>query len=139
MTRNLSSIEVDEFLPHPPSAVWEALTRSDRLAQWLMPNDFACEVGHRFTLDTGDWGTTHCEVLEVEPERLLRYSWRNDPLDTEVIWRLVPEGKGTRLLLEHRGFDLDDPLQRYAHDGMSEGWRSEVIAALADHLATATR
>jgi uncharacterized protein YndB with AHSA1/START domain len=132
-----AAIEVDEFLPHPVDAVWEALTTSDRLAVWLMPNDFVLEVGRRFTLDTGSWGVTECEVLEVEPERLLRYSWRNGPLDTEVVWRLVPEGRGTRLLLEHRGFDLDQPLQRFAYDGMRRGWRSEVVAALRDHLAAA--
>lgn len=51
-------------------------------------------------------------VIAVEPERLLRYTWRNGPLDTVVTWRLVPEGKGTRVLLEHHGFDLSDPAQR---------------------------
>lgn len=130
-------IEVDEFLPHPPSEVWDALTNRDRLAAWLMPNDFEAEVGRRFSLDTGSWGITECEVLEVQPQRLLRYTWRNGPLDTEVMWRLVPEGRGTRLLLEHRGFDLDQPAQRSAHDGMGQGWRSEVLTALASHLAAA--
>lgn len=131
-----ATIEVDEFLGHPPDVVWHALTDSDRLAAWLMPNDFRPEVGHCFTLDTGRWGTTHCEVLEIEPERLLRFSWRNGPLDTEVTWRLAPEGRGTRLILEHRGFDLDHPLQRSAHEGMSDGWESEVVPSLAAHLAS---
>lgn len=127
-------IEADEFLPHPVSVVWEALTDSDRMAVWLMPNDFVLQVGHRFTLDTGNWGTTECEVLEVKPHQLLRYSWRNGALDTEVVWRLVPEGHGTRLLLEHRGFDLDHPIERTAYDGMHGGWRSEVLTALRRHL-----
>ena len=129
-----ATIEVDEYLPHPVSTVWKALTSSDRLAVWLMPNDFAPEVGRRFTLDTGNWGLTECEVLEVQPERLLRYSWRNGPLDTEVTFRLVPEGHGTRLLLEHRGFDLDHPVQRFAYEGMRRGWRSEVLAGLRAHV-----
>jgi uncharacterized protein YndB with AHSA1/START domain len=129
-----ATIKVDEFLPHPPHVVWEALTDPDRIAVWLMPNDFVAEVGHRFTLDTGPWGLTECEVLDIEPEQLPRYTWRNGPLDTEVIWRLVPEGRGTRLQLEHRGFDLDHPVQRSAFDGMRRGWRSHVLAALAAHL-----
>jgi uncharacterized protein YndB with AHSA1/START domain len=133
-----AAIEVDEFLPHPPATVWAALTTSDRLQVWLMPNDFVPEVGHRFTFDTGSWGITECEVLDIEAERLLRYSWRNGALDTEVVWRLVPEGTGTRLFLEHRGFDLDHPVQRFAYDGMRGGWRSGVLRALRDHLARET-
>jgi Uncharacterized conserved protein len=99
-----------------------------------MASDFRPEVGHHFTLDTGRWNLTHCVVTAVEPERLLRYTWRNGPLDTVVTWRLVPEGNGTRVLVEHHGFDLNDPAQRRAFDGMSGGWRSAVLAALARHL-----
>jgi uncharacterized protein YndB with AHSA1/START domain len=133
-----ASIEVDEFLPHAPDVVWDALTSSEKLARWLMPNDFAAVVGHRFQLDTGEWGTTHGVVLEVDAPRLLRYSWRNGPLDTEVTWRLVPEGHGTRLFLDHAGFELDHPVQRSAYDGMRGGWRSRVVPALAAHLAAAS-
>lgn len=135
MTSRLHTIEVDEFLPYPASRVWRALVDAKELAQWFMASDFRPEVGHHFTLDTGRWGTTHCVVTAVEPERLLRYTWRNGPLDTVVTWRLVPEGNGTRLLLEHHGFDLSDPAQRRAFDGMSGGWRSLVFASLAHHLA----
>lgn len=130
-----ATIEVDEFLAHPPDVVWQALIDRDRLAAWLMPNDFRPEIGHRFTFDTGRWGITHCEVLEMQPERLLRFSWRNGPLDTEVTWRLEPEGRGTRLMLEHRGFDPDHPMQRFAYESMSDGWGSQVVPSLADHLA----
>lgn len=129
-----AAIELDEFLPHPIEEVWDALVRRDRLGDWLMPNDFVPEVGRRFTFDTGRWGTTECQVLEVQQGRLLRYSWRNPPLDTEVVWRLVAEGSGTRLFLEHRGFDLGDVVQRQAFDGMSGGWRSGVLVALRRHL-----
>ena len=131
------TIEVDEWLAHPAQEVWEALVDPRRLAAWFMANDFVAEVGHRFTLDTGEWGATHCEVLAVEPGRLLRFSWRNGPLDTEVTWRLEPEGTGTRLFVEHRGFDPDAPVQRRAHDGMSQGWRTAVLAELRRHLDAA--
>jgi uncharacterized protein YndB with AHSA1/START domain len=135
--QDLATIEVDEFLPHPVSVVWEALTTSDRLKLWLMPNDFVPEVGHRFTFDTGTWGVTECEVLQIEHERLVRYSWRNGALDTEVIWRLVPDGTGTRVFLEHRGFDLAHPGQRFAYNGMRGGWRTNVLQALSVHLSNA--
>ena len=38
--------------PYPPERVWAALTSSEALAAWLMPNDFVPEVGHGFTLRT---------------------------------------------------------------------------------------
>lgn len=130
-----ATIEHDEFLPHPPARVWQALTDPDLIARWLMPNDFEPSVGHTFRFDTGQWGFTDCEVLAVEPERLLRYSWRNQSLDTTVTFRLAPEGSGTRVFVEHAGFDLDDPFQRTGYEGMGSGWRSEVLPSLASCVA----
>jgi uncharacterized protein YndB with AHSA1/START domain len=129
------TIHVDEFLGHPPARVWKALTDPVLLAKWLMPNDFRAVVGHRFTFLTdprpnvGFDGVVHCEVLAVEPERLLRISWRGGTLDTTVTWTLAPEGRGTRLFLEHDGFDPDDPTQQFSRRIMDGGWRSKVMAA----------
>jgi uncharacterized protein YndB with AHSA1/START domain len=129
------TIHVDEFLAHPPARVWKALTDPVLLAKWLMPNDFRAVVGHRFTFLTdprpnvGFDGVVHCEVLAVEPERLLRISWRGGTLDTTVTWTLAPEGRGTRLFLEHDGFDPDDPTQQFSRRIMDGGWRSKVMAA----------
>lgn len=130
------SIEVDEFLPHPATRVWEALTNPSELSRWFMSNDFLPEVGHAFTLDTGLWGPTDCTVLEIETRRLLRYSWQNGRLNTIVTWKLVPEGTGTRVLVKHQGFDLSDPTQRQAFEGMAGGWRSAVMRALSQHLGS---
>jgi uncharacterized protein YndB with AHSA1/START domain len=129
------TIHVDEFLAHPPARVWKALTDPVLLAKWLMPNDFRAVVGHRFTFLTdprpnvGFDGVVHCEVLAVEPERLLRISWRGGTLDTTVTWTLAPEGRGTRLFLDHDGFDPDDPTQQFSRRIMDGGWRSKVMAA----------
>jgi uncharacterized protein YndB with AHSA1/START domain len=129
-----TSIQVDQFLPHPPATVWRALTDPAMLARWWAAGDIAAEVGHRFHLDMGSWGQVPCAVLAVEPERRLVYTFNDNwTLD----WRLVPEGDGTRLLLEHRGFDLDDPRDRYAFDQMGPGWRDEVLPELVRLLDTA--
>lgn len=79
-------------------------------------------VGHRFTLDMGQWGKQACEVTEVEVHKVISYIFADGSLDTKVTWRLIPEGTGTRLLLEHEGFDLDSPMGRQAYDGMGDGW-----------------
>ena len=135
-----TSIHVDELLGHPPAVVWRALTEPDLLARWLMPNDFAPVAGHEFTFravplpDAGFDGVVRCRVLDVEPARLLRIRWRGGRLDTTVTWRLVPEGRGTRLLLDHEGFDPDDEIQRRALRGFGGGWRGHVVARLRELL-----
>ncbi|MBV1849312.1 SRPBCC family protein [Catellatospora tritici] len=115
-------IHCDQFLAHPPAKVWRALTEPELHARWWAAGDVRPVVGHRFTLDMGKWGQQPCEVLEVQPERLLRYSFAEGTLDNTITWRLVPEGTGTRLFLEQAGIDLDSPLGRSALEGMSRGW-----------------
>lgn len=122
MTTDPAVIRCDQFVAHPPEAVWKALTDPELHARWWAAGDVRPVVGHRFTLDMGPWGQQECEVLTVDPPRLLRYSFARGSLDTTVTWRLHPEGNGTRLFLEHAGFDLDSPLGRTALDGMGHGW-----------------
>ena len=119
-----ASIHQERHLAHPAAAVWRALTDPLLSARWLMPGDVSTHVGHSFTLETRGWGLTQCVVLAAEAERLFCFSWKNPPLDTVVTWTLTPEDGGTRLQLEHSGFDLDDPQQRMAFDGMGHGWGS---------------
>jgi uncharacterized protein YndB with AHSA1/START domain len=99
--------------------VWRALTEPELLSAWLMPNDIRPEVGARFTFqaDTeAGGGPIECEVLAVEPLRLLRYSWRGEDrnrdasdraLDSTVTFVLAetPDG-GTHLRLVHDGFPI---------------------------------
>ena len=115
-------IRCDQFLAHPPAAVWRALTDPRLHARWWAAGDVKPEVGHRFTLDMGKWGQQSCEVRTVEPERLLSYSFAEGALDTTITWRLEVEGTGTRLFLEHAGFDLDSPMGKAAFEGMGAGW-----------------
>ncbi|MCB9758794.1 MAG: SRPBCC domain-containing protein [Alphaproteobacteria bacterium] len=102
-------IRLSVTYPHPPARVWRALTTSQAIAAWLMPNDFVPEVGRAFTMRTepalGFDGVVHCEVLTLEPERSMSWSWRGGPIDTVVTFRLEPEGQGTRLYFEQTGFE----------------------------------
>ena len=124
------------FFPHPTEMVWEYLTRSELLEQWLMKNDFQPIVGHDFQFKTKpipslDFdGICHCKVLEIIPFEKLSYSWRGGPgtgeitLDTVVVWKLVPNDKGTALFLEHSGFGKQEHLNFYT--GMTDGWLKNV-------------
>lgn len=139
---DLTTVRVDQFLPHPPAKVWRALTEPELIAQWLMPGDFRLTVGHRYTMQavampgTGFSGTVQAEVLAYESEKMLRIGWQDAApadgigVDWTMTWTLHPEGRGTRLFLLHAGIDPDSPLQQRARTIMSGGWTSHVMPAL---------
>lgn len=122
MSATVASIRVSEILPHPLARVWRALTEPTESARWWAAGDVRAVVGHRFTLDMGAWGQQPCEVLAVQPLRLLSYAFAPDTLHTAITWRLDAEDGGTRLTLEHAGFDLDDAAGLRAYEGLSKGW-----------------
>lgn len=116
---------VERELPFPPEKVWRALTQQHLIEEWLMKNDFQPVVGHRFQL-RGEWGgVLDCEVLAVEPNKTLSYTW-NFPHDdpaydtrTVVTMTLTPTGKGTHLRMEQAGFRKE---QKQAYGGAKAGW-----------------
>jgi uncharacterized protein YndB with AHSA1/START domain len=128
------SVVIERELAHPPEKVWRALTQPQLIAEWLMKNDFLPEVGRRFAFPA-DWGTVECEVLEVEPNRSLSYSWASRGLDSTVTWTLTPTltptGTGTRLRVEQSGFR---PEQQPAYAGAKAGW-PRFLARLEQLLA----
>lgn len=126
-----ASIHVDQFLAHPPARVWRALTHPQLMARWWASGDIRPVEGHEFTLDMEAWGQVPCTVLEVRPEQRLVFTFGDH---WTLTWTLVPEGRGTRLFLEHTGFDLDEPIDRHAFEQMGPGWRDEVLPALAATL-----
>ena len=73
------SIIIEREMPHPPERVWRALTQGALIEEWLMENDFQPVVGHRFNFRATPmphWnGIVDCQVLVVEPNQRLSYSW----------------------------------------------------------------
>lgn len=98
-------------LPHPPEAVWSALTDPKQLSAWYMMQ--AAIDGRRggsidFTSGPGQYHVTG-RILEWNPPRLLEYEWKIDPRpgmpkgeDAVVRWELVRDGRNTLLTLIHR-------------------------------------
>ena len=135
------TIHVEYDLPQPPAKVWRALTEPALLAAWLMPNDFAPVVGHRFTFQAppmhGWDGVVRCEVREVVLHQRLVYTWVGGAaaslLDSVVTWTLAPGADGgTQLTLEHAGFL---PRNAFAFDAMGQGWRGKLAERIAAVIA----
>jgi uncharacterized protein YndB with AHSA1/START domain len=130
------SVVVERELPHPPEKIWRALTQPHLIEEWLMKNNFKPVVDHRFDL-RADWGAVDCQVLEVEPNKTLSYSWnvtRDDTanrLQSVVTWTLTATSRGTHLRMEQSGFRPDQP--RY-YQGARYGWQ-QFFANLEQLLA----
>ncbi|MEO6935150.1 MAG: SRPBCC domain-containing protein [Collimonas sp.] len=113
------SVVTERDISHPPEKIWRALTQPHLIAEWLMKNDFSPVVGRRFDL-RADWGTVDCEVLAVEPNKTLSYTWAAHGLESVVTWTLTPTSKGTHLRMEQTGFRPD---QKQAYQGAKAGWQ----------------
>jgi uncharacterized protein YndB with AHSA1/START domain len=124
------SVIIERELPYKPEKIWRALTQPHLIEEWLMKNDFVAVVGHRFDF-RADWGSVACQVIEVEPNKALSYSWGAMGLESVVTWTLTPSGAGTQLRMEHAGFRPD---QEQAFQGAGFGWK-QFLAKLEQVLA----
>lgn len=122
---DVRTVTVERQLPFAPAKVWRALTQPHLMAEWLMQNDFIPAVGHRFQL-RGEWGgVLDCEVLVIEPEKSLSYTWNHAHadaaynLESVVTFTLKAADGGTHLKVEQAGFR---PEQKQAFGGARAGW-----------------
>jgi uncharacterized protein YndB with AHSA1/START domain len=129
------SVVVEREIPHPPEKIWRALTQPHLIEDWLMKNDFAPVVGHRFNLRRNPQPDLNividCRVLVVEPNKTLSYTWAAYGLESVVTWTLTPTKTGTHLRMEQSGFRPD---QQQAYQGAKGGWQ-QFFAALEQVLA----
>ena len=119
MPTEARSVVVERELPHPPDKIWRALTQPHLIEEWLMKTDFKPAVNHRFNL-RADWGSVDCQVMAIEPNRTLSYSWAAMGLESVVTWTLTPTPAGTHLRMEQSGFGPD---QQRAYQGAKFGWQ----------------
>jgi uncharacterized protein YndB with AHSA1/START domain len=124
------SVVVEREVAYPPEKIWRALTQPHLIEEWLMKNDFKPVVDHRFNL-SADWGAVDCQVLVVEPNKTLTYTWAAYGLESVVAWTLTPTSTGTHLRMEQSGFRPD---QQQAYHGAKAGWQ-QFVAALEQVLA----
>jgi uncharacterized protein YndB with AHSA1/START domain len=117
----------------PPERVFQALTTAEELARWF--GDSSCPVklwemdarsGGRYRYVTEE-GTVvvnsvsefecHGEIMEIDPPRLLVYSWianwhEDKNLRTVVRWELTPIAGGTHVKVVHSGLAHEDAARK---------------------------
>jgi len=117
------SLVIEREMPHPPEKIWRALTQCALVEEWLMKNDFQPVVGHRFSFRStpvpGWDGVINSEVLEIEPNSKLSYSWGTMGTMSVVTWTLTPTSAGTHLRMEQTGFRSE---QDANYKGATYGW-----------------
>ena len=73
----------------PIGKVWDAVSTSEGIAAWFMPNDFQPIEGHQFEINAGPFGMSPCKVVEVKTQT----AWRSNGvrigrlLANLLIWR----------------------------------------------------
>jgi uncharacterized protein YndB with AHSA1/START domain len=134
------AIQKTVLVDFPPEQAFDLFTR--RIAKWWPVEShsfggeevtdvvFEQEVGGRVyeVTDTGeqDWG----RVLELEPPHRFLLEWQiGQASGTEVEVTFTPEGPGSRVVLEHRGFRVADIRGNYA-----SGW-DRVLATYVESAA----
>ncbi len=129
------TLVVEREMPHRPEKIWRALTQSALIEEWLMKNDFQLVVGHKFNFRAAPmpyWnGVTDCEVLAVEPNKRLSYTWNAsgeeaaNGLKTVVTWTLTPTARGTHVRMEQSGFR---PEEERNYQGAQYGWQRNIAS-----------
>jgi uncharacterized protein YndB with AHSA1/START domain len=123
----------------PPQRVFQAISDPKELIRWFTEEtckhkvwEMDARVGGRWRFQTEksvhivngiDEFEGHGEILEIDPPRLLVYTWianwhANPQLKTIVRWELTPSQGGTLVKVTHSGLAEDD----VARKDYTSGW-----------------
>lgn len=132
LAESAGSIHLELHIAAPPERVFQAITDPQQLIQWwgqkgmYRVRKFTADLrpGGRWRSDglNDDGSSFHVsgEYLEVDPPRLLVYTWAtswDEAMKTVVRWELERSPDGTRVRLQHTGFTDAESYKR--HD---QGW-----------------
>ncbi|REE81181.1 uncharacterized protein YndB with AHSA1/START domain [Paenibacillus taihuensis] len=108
----------------PILKVWDAVSTSNGLSAWFMPNDLEAVVGHEFKIDAGPFGIQPCIVKEVETPNRISFGWGKDWTITFLLKDLADNQ--TECTLIHSGWNADIIEHGMPHavirEQMNNGW-----------------
>lgn len=136
----MNEVVIEKEFPQSPSTVFTYLSEPLNLLKWWGPEGIKVTEGSNLQfLRTGPWGSTMTnddgqnykvtgEVLEIIPQKMIRFTWAwHDDKDQRghesmVQFKVAPiEGGGTRFSLIHRGLSDEDSAQNHM-----SGWTSSL-------------
>lgn len=120
--------QTSKILAGNPQEVWEYLTVPEKLESWLGLGKLG-EAGSTYEIVQTNKapfpmpGRIYGTILEVDPPRLLRFTWQHIPeggtydpaADTTVTFELSPHPNGVKLTLTHTKISTTD--LKLAHAG----------------------
>ena len=137
MGEHVEPITLSATTTGSPAAAWAALTEPALVLEWFTEASPVGSVGSPYRLDFGDGSVVAGRIRAVERGRRLAYTWAwvdEGPVqETLVSWTLEPvPGGGTRVILEHSGWDEAgaDERVRDDHAGYWEGYLEDLVAVL---------
>ena len=124
----LGVVHVEDVYDTSPRDLWSALTEPARLARWVAVVSGDLRRGGSFEAQfTSGWtGPGRVDICDP-PERLLLTMNPRGPDTTVIEAVLIPEGDGTRLVVEERGLPVAE-LPSYG-----AGWQAH-LEDLARHV-----
>jgi len=133
----LPEIRKKVVLNAPIEKVWEAVSTSEGIAAWWMPNDFKPVLGQEFTLYTGEYGNSPCKVTEIDPPNRLSFDWDKDWHLTFELNEL--EDCKTEFTLIHSGWDAKKDTEfgqphSVIREIMDGGWETIVKEKLPEYI-----
>lgn len=135
-------IKKEIIINAPLETVWDYLIDRDKIAAWLMENNFEPKVGREFTFycqgndkEIGE-GFIYCEVKEIVPFKKIVYSWTSGQLEIETLVTITLKkvNDKTRVTLIHSGWDQLPPDKDYLFDNYDSGWEGYIMQKLKEAL-----
>ncbi|MDQ1910741.1 SRPBCC domain-containing protein [Paenibacillus sp. GD4] len=122
-------------LKAPLQKVWAAVSSSEGIEKWFMPNDFQPELGYEFTLRS-PYENSPCKVIEINPPHLLVFTWGEDWV---ITFELKEIDGGTEFTLIHSGWiagktTVTGDTHNVIRDRMNGGWSSAVLPRLKAYV-----
>lgn len=141
MTDLLENIQHRITVDAPISRVWEALLDPGKVVQWLGCLQFQPQIGHVFYMQPDNnkrksgsiVGATHCEVLAIEKEDKVVFSWFRPgmPKTTVTISLTEQSSELTEVRLTHDGWSqYSRDVVAQIRQALNSGWGFGVLPQL---------
>ncbi|MEK8128059.1 SRPBCC domain-containing protein [Paenibacillus filicis] len=125
------------LLNAPIQKVWNAVSTSEGIAAWFMPNNFEPQLGFEFTIQS-PYGTQTCRVEELDPPNRLVFTWGDEWI---LSFNLVERDGQTEFTLTHSGWGEAEAViaqtgmkHGMVRDRMNQGWEQIVNERLRKHV-----